>query len=86
MSQASCRNSDAYNEADRDPCRKAQILVVAQRFLSCLPNASAKAAKNVSKLLRIRDLVSNSGANHDNAYPVSKVPTKPTRDSSVGYR
>lgn len=85
ISQASCRDSDAYSKAKSDPCRKARILVVAQRFLSYSPNASEKAVRNVSKLLRKRDLASNSGANQDNACPLSRVPTMPTRDLSIEY-
>ena len=86
MLQANCQNLDAYSEAERNPCCKVQILVVAQQFLLYSSNASTNTTKNVSKLLRIGDLASNSGANQDKACPVSKVPTKPTHDLSVGYR
>jgi hypothetical protein len=43
-----------------------------------------KAAKKTSKLFKTGALLSNKGANQERACSVSKVPTNPTRDYSVG--
>ena len=41
---------------------------------------------NSSKLFNKEDCFSNKGANHAKVVPLSKVPTSPTRHTSVGYR
>ena len=58
---------------------------MAEQILSCSPNALLNAPRNASKLLRIAAFLSKNGANQDNAYPVSKVPTNPIQVASVGY-
>ena len=50
------------------------------------PKQALNSLKNSSKLFSKRDYFSNNGVNHAKAEPLNNVPTKPTRDASVGYR
>lgn len=74
----------SYSSRTTTRHRSDRIFAVAHRTLSCSRNASANASKKVSKLFNMDSRFSNKGANHDRAYPISKVLTSPTRDSSVG--
>ena len=83
---ASRQKSAAYVEAGRSPWHNRRILLIVVRMLSVSPKQALNSLINSSKLFSSGDSISNNGVNRANAEPLSRVPTSPTRDASVGYQ
>lgn len=86
ITHTNCPKFEAYIDAKYVSYRRLQILVVKERTLSYSLNASVNTIKNTSKLCNIGEFFWNNGTNQDKAWFKSKVPTKPTQDTSVEYR
>ena len=79
-------NAGLHELLDKKKVWYEEQLAMVVLILSVSPKQDLNSLINSSKLFNKGKFFSNKGANHAKAVPLSRVPTNPTRDASVGYR